>query len=262
VKIVVLVKQVPDPEAKVAVREGGGPAALQVEDRWVTSFFDEIALEKALQLRDKHGGTVTALTAGSGRAVDALRRAVAFGADQVVQLDDPALAGTDALGVARLLAAALRKLGAELVLAGRAAGDDEAGFVGGAVAELLGWPHVDEAVELDVAAGGAGLRATRAADGFREVVDLALPALVTAQKGLAAPRVPQVTNVMKAMRAKIDKLDAASLGVPREQLAPAAVVTGYRAPAPRPPVKMIPGPTPEAVGTLVRLLRDEAKVLS
>ncbi|MDI7268114.1 MAG: MYXO-CTERM sorting domain-containing protein [Myxococcota bacterium] len=80
-RIVVLVKQVPDPEARVTVREGGGPDALSVEDRWLTSYFDEVALERALQLRERHGGTVTAVSAGPGRAVDALRRAVAFGAD-------------------------------------------------------------------------------------------------------------------------------------------------------------------------------------
>jgi electron transfer flavoprotein beta subunit len=260
-QIIVLIKQVPDPEAKVTVKEGGGAGALVVEDRWVASFFDEIALEKALQLRDKHGGAVTVLTAGSGKAVEALRRGIAFGADGAVQVDDPDLAGIDPLGTARVLAAAVTRLGADLVLAGRLAGDDEAGVVGGAVAELLGWPHVDDAVELDVAPPGPGLRATRAADGFREAIDLALPALVTAQKGLATPRVPQVTNVMKAMRAKIDKLDLAALGLSRERVEPVLAVAGYRPPPTRPPVKMIPGESAAAARELARLLRDEAKVL-
>ena len=260
-RIVVLVKQVPDPEARVAVRPGGGPGSLDVEDRWVTSFFDEIALEKALLLRRGPDDSVIALTAGSGRAVDALRRAVAFGADRAVQVDDPVLARTDALGVARVLAAVVRRLAPDLVLAGRAAGDDDAAFVGGAVAELLGWPHVDEAVELDVAPCCPGLRAARIVDGVKELVDLDLPALVTAQKGLAVPRVPQVTNVMKAMRAKIEKLDLAGLDLTPEALAPAVEVTGYRAPPSRPPVRMIDGPAPEAARTLVGLLRDEAKVL-
>ncbi|MBI5486863.1 MAG: electron transfer flavoprotein subunit beta/FixA family protein [Deltaproteobacteria bacterium] len=259
--IVVLVKQVPDPEARVTVNEGGGPDALQVEDRWVTSFFDEIALEKALLLRSSLGGAVIALTAGGGKAVDALRRAIAFGADRAVQVDDPALGRTDALGIARVLAAAVGRLAPDLVLAGRAAGDDEAGFTGGAVAELLGWPHVDEAVELDVAECCPGLRATRVADGAKEIIDVVLPALVTAQKGLAVPRVPQVTNVMKAMRAKIEKLDLGALGLTPERLAPVAAVTGYHAPPSRPPVRMIAGPAPEAARTLVGLLRDEAKLL-
>ncbi|MBI5500139.1 MAG: electron transfer flavoprotein subunit beta/FixA family protein [Deltaproteobacteria bacterium] len=259
--IVVLVKQVPDPEARVTVKEGGGPDALQVEDRWVTSYFDEIALEKALLLRGSLGGAVIALTAGGGKAADALRRAVAFGADRAVQVDDPALGHTDALGVARVLSAAVRRLAPDLVLAGRAAGDDEAGFVGGAVAELLGWPHIEEAVELDVAECCPGLRATRVADGAKEILDVALPAVVTAQKGLAVPRVPQVTNVMKAMRAKIEKLDLAALGLAPERLAPTVAVAGYQAPPARPPVKMIAGTAPEAARTLVGLLRDEAKVL-
>ncbi len=260
-KIIVLIKQVPDPEAKVAVKEDGGAGSLVVEDRWVASFFDEVALEKALQLREKQGGAVTVLTAGSGKAVEALRRGIAFGADGAVQVDDPGLAGIDPLGTARVLAAAVSRLGADLVLAGRLAGDDEAGIVGGAAAELLGWPHVEDVVELDVAPGGGGVRATRVGDGFRETIDVALPALITAQKGLAAPRVPQVTNVMKAMRAKIDKLDLAALGLPRERLAPVLAVAGYRAPPTRPPVKMVPGDAAAAARELARLLRDEAKVL-
>jgi electron transfer flavoprotein beta subunit len=260
VKIVVLVKQVPDPEARVSVREGGGPDSLHVEDRWITSFFDEVALEQALQMKDKIGGsTVTAVTAGSGKAADALRRAVAFGADRVVQIDDPALAKADNLGIARALAAFVAKEAPDLVLAGRAALDDEAGIVGPAVAEVLGWPHVPDAVSIE--AGAAGLKVVREADAVRETVEISLPALVTAQKGLAAPRVPPVTGVMKAMRAKIDKVDLAALGLAAADVAAAIEVKAYRPPPDRKPVKMVAGDFPENVRTLVGLLRDEAKVL-
>jgi electron transfer flavoprotein beta subunit len=120
---------------------------------------------------------------------------------------------------------------------------------------------VDDVVELDVAECCPGLRAVRQGDGVREVVDLSLPALVAAQKGLAVPRVPPVTGVMKAMRAKIDKADLAGLGVAPDTVAPAARVAGYRPPPGRPPVRMVDGEVPDAVRTLVGLLRDEAKVL-
>ena len=260
-KIVVLVKQVPDPEARVAVREGGGPDALQVEDRWITSFFDEVALEQALQLRDKLGGSVTAVSAGSGKTADALRRALAFGADRVLQLDDPALPSADNLGVARALAAFVAREAPDLVLAGRAALDDEAGIVGPAVAEALGWPHVPDAVAVEPTDAAGTLRITRQAEGERQVVEVTLPALITAQKGLAVPRVPQVTGVMKAMRAKIDKLDLAALGLTAADVAGAVAVRSYRPPPARRPVRMVAGELPENVKTLVGLLRDEAKVL-
>lgn len=260
-KIVVLVKQVPDPEARVTVGSDGGPAALQVEDRWCTSFFDEVALEAALALRARHGGEVLAVTAGAGKAVDALRRALAFGADRVLQIDDPALAAADGLGVAAALAAVVRCEGADLVLAGRQALDDEAGLVGPAVAERLAWPHVADAVALEVDPEARRARVERTVDGGHEVLDVPLPALVTAQKGLAVPRVPQVTGVMKAMRARIDRLDLAAFGIAAADVAPRTAVLGYRPPPTRRPVRMIGGEFPDNVRTLAALLRDEAQVL-
>ena len=260
-KIVVLVKQVPDPEARVSVKEDGGPAALSVEDRWITSYFDEVALEAALQLRERLGGAVTAVSAGPGKAVEALRRSLAFGADRVVHVDDPALAGADNFGIARALAAFVAREAPDLVLAGRAALDDDAGIVGPAVAETLGWPHVADVVDVDAASCCPGLRVTRRTDDGPEVVDLVLPALVTAQKGLAVPRVPPVTGVMKAMRAKIDKVDLAALGVSARDVEPRTAVRSHRPPPARKPVRMVAGDIPENVRTLVSLLRDEAKVL-
>lgn len=253
-KIIVLVKQVPDPEARVTVpQEGGSPPPL-VEDRWVTSFFDEVALERALALRDEVGGEVVAVSAGPGKAADALRRAVAFGANRVAHLDDAALATADSLGIARALAAFVRAEAADLVLAGRVALDDDAGVVGPAVAELLGWPHAANVVEMDAVGRGASLRAVRTTDDGREALDLVLPALVTAQKGLAIPRVPPVTGVMRAMRAKIDRTDLPALGLVAGDVVPHVSVTSYRSPPARAPVRMIGGDQVEAVRTLAALL--------
>ena len=253
-KICVLVKQVPDHEAIVKVGAGG---AIEVEDRWVTNFFDEIAVEQALRLREAHGGTVTAIAAGGGKQVDALRRALAMGADAAVQIDDPALAEADGLGKARALAACASSLGADVVLAGRAALDDEQGLVGPAVAERLGWPHVAGIVRLEVAAGGA-FRAVRLVEGGRDTVEGSLPALFTATKGLADPRVPKVMQVMKASKARMDKRDLASLGVDAAAVAPAARVVGYRAPPGRPPVVMMEGEVADKVRAIAEILRAHA----
>ena len=248
-KICVLVKQVPDPEAVVAV---AGDGSLEIEDRYVTNFFDEIAVEQAIRLREAAGGTVTAVSAGGGRNVDALRRALAMGADAAVMVDDPALAEADGLGLARALAACLGTLEPDMVLAGRVGLDGEMGQVGPAVAELLGWSHLAGVVGLEV--DGGAFTATRLVEGARETVAGTLPALLTCSKGLAEPRVPKVMQVMKASRAAIDRRDLASLGVAPADVEPLVRVVGHRAPPGRGGVKMIEGDLPDQVGELASIL--------
>ncbi len=248
-KICVLVKQVPDHEALVKVRSDG---TLDIEDRWVTGFFDEIALEQALRLREALGGTVTAVAAGGGKQTDALRRALAMGVDTVVQLDDPALILADGLGVARALAACVRTLAPDMVLAGRVALDDEMGLVGPAVAEHLGWPYVGAVVALET--DGAGFSAVRQIEGGKQAVKGRLPVLLTATKGLAEPRVPKVMAVMKASRARIETRDLASLGLDAAAVAPLVRVLSYRPPPTRPAVKMITGDLDAQVETLAAIL--------
>jgi electron transfer flavoprotein beta subunit len=251
--ICVLVKQVPDHEAHVTAT---GEGAVQIEDKYVTSFFDEVAIEQALLLREAHGGTVTAVAAGGGRQVDGLRRALAMGADDALHVDDPALADADGLGTARALAAALGPLEPDVVLAGRVALDDEMGLVGPAVAELLDVVHVGAIVSLEVHEGR--FTAVRAVQGGRETVQGTLPVLVTAQKGLAEPRVPKVMAVMKASRAEVQTRDLAALGLDAAAVAPRVTVTAYSEPPARPPVSMIEGELPEAVETLAELLEKTA----
>ncbi|GAB4246984.1 MAG: electron transfer flavoprotein subunit beta/FixA family protein [Thermoleophilia bacterium] len=253
-KVVVLTKEVPDLEVTVKVTEGG--AGLEVEKRRMLNFFDEIAVEAALQLKQSHGASVLAVSAGAGLGLDALRRALAMGAEAALLVDDPALEAADPLTVARALAAAVEREGYDLVLAGKQATDDEAGLIGPMVAELLGAPCVVGAIRLTVEDGT--LRVTREVEGGRETVRVPLPAVVTVEKGLAEPRVPAVMGVMKAMKAQVPRVSLGELGV---AVVPPLVVKGYREPGRRAPVTMIEGEPAAAAAELVRRLREEAKVL-
>jgi electron transfer flavoprotein beta subunit len=259
-EVYVLVKQVPDPEAIVKVKSD---SELEIENKYFTNFFDEIAIEAGLKLREKNGGKVTVLTVDN-RKVDALRRGIAMGADEAIQITDPAIEGSDQFGIARILAAYLKDKPFDFILTGRQAMDEDAGIVGAAVAEWLGIPHVNAIVGLEVDASKKEAKATREIESGKEVLTCPLPALVTCQKGLNIPRIPQVMNVMKAMKAQIKKVGLAALG-----LNPADVglqgakvkVRKYFPPPKRTPVKMVKGDFPENVKTLVRLLREEAKVI-
>ena len=253
--IIVCVKQVADPEAVVEVTSDG---SLEVENRWTTSFFDEVAIEQAVQLRDRFGGQVTAVTVGTGKATDALRRAVAMGANRAIQVDDPATAGLDGVGVARALDAVIAAESAELILCGKASLDLEAGVVGPALAEFLGRPHLSEVVELDVADDGSSLVAARVVEGGRIRERCPLPVLITAGKGLVEPRVPPVTGVMKAMRIPIDRRSLADLGL--DVPASGWEVRTHHPPPRRAPVRMLEGEFPANVAALVGALADEGVV--
>jgi electron transfer flavoprotein beta subunit len=259
-EIYVLVKQVPDPEAIVKVK---GETELEIENKYFTNFFDEIAIEAGLKVREKFGGKLTALSVDNRRA-DALRRAIAMGADEAVQITDPALEGSDPFGIARALAAFLQGKPFDLILAGRQAMDDDAGTVGLAVAEALGIPHVHGILSLEVDPTERVVRVAREIEGGKEILASPLPALLTCQKGLSVPRIPQVMNVMKAMKAQIKKVDLASLGIDPTEVGPQGAkvrVRRYFPPPRRAAVRMIKEDFPENVKTLVRLLREEAKVI-
>lgn len=253
-KIAVLVKEVPDLEALVKVAEGG--RSVDVEKKRCLNFFDEIAVEAALRVKQAAAGSVYAVSAGAGAGLEAARRALAMGADAAFLVDDPSLAAADPLTVARALAAVCRREGFDLVLAGRQATDDEAGLVGPMVAEFLGVPCAGGVTALEVQGGAA--RVTRETDRGTEVLKVPLPCLLTAEKGLCEPRAPQVMGLMKAMKAQVPRATLAELEV---EAVRAPAVEAYRAPAKRAPVKMVEGEPAAAAAQLVKLLREEAKVL-
>lgn len=257
-KVAVLVKQVPDPEAIVRV---DSKESLDIENRWVCSFFDEIAIEAALELAKAHPDTgLVALGAGGRRAVEALRRAVAMGIDKVEHIEDESLDDADSLRVAAVLAARLRAIEPDLVLCGRQAGHDDQAAVGPMVAELMGPAHVSAAVGLSVDPQAGTARVQQRHEGELLTLGCPLPLVVSAERGLAEPHVPVVTRVMKAMKAKVDTIEPGALEAGDWVGEERVRSLGYRPPPSRDPVTMLEDASPESLRGLVGRL-DERGVL-
>lgn len=214
-KIIVTVKQVPDPDippTHFKIDEGARKVVPPAGVAPVMNGYDANALEAALRLKEKHGGSVTVLTVGGAEARDTLKRAIAMGADGAVHVNDPALADADSAVTASVLAAAIRKIGEfDLILSGRQASDTDAGQVPLGVAEMLGLPSVAPVVSIEPA--GDGLRVHRMVEDGYQVVEVGLPALVAVSSEIGEPRYPPLRGIMAAGRAQIPVWTAADLGV-------------------------------------------------
>lgn len=256
-EIFVLVKTVPDAEARMELLEDG--SGLRLEEKWELSFFDAIAVEQALRIKEKMSGVrVSALSYGPKWAMEGLRKAVAMGADRAIHLEGPELHWLEPMEVAWHLSQALRKENPELILCGRKATDDEAAQVGPMVAGFLGIPYLGPALALELQESQGAVEVIKDLGGSREKVRCKLPAVVSAQKGLAEPRVPTIQGVMKGMRLQPEKL------APQPENTPGCrwAVRGFVQPPSRPPVRLVQGE--DAVSKareLLRLLKEEAKVL-
>jgi electron transfer flavoprotein beta subunit len=258
--IVVLVKQVPDPEAYVEIVDEG--KAIQIEQKFTSNLFDEIALEEALRIREKHGGKVKVITLGSEKAVEVLRTGISMGADEALLLEDESFRNGDGSTTALALSRAAAREAFDLLLCGRQAIDDDRGEVGPMVAQFLQLPHVGGVVKLDIEDGKA--IAESAVESGREVVEVTLPAVFTAERGLNEPRTPPITGVMKAMRATIGRATPEDLGLGLEEIGSAGSkvrIIGYSSPRKRPAVRLIVGETAEAAAEAARLLVDVEKVI-
>lgn len=246
--IAVLVKLTPDTEATLKIDADRRKIA-SADVNFVLNPYDEYAVEEALKQKEKHGGQVTAVSLGGDEAVKALRNALAMGVDEALHVKNPG--GLDMLGVANALAEAIRGRGYDLVFAGKQAVDDDCGSVGSMVAELLELPHVATVVKLDV--DGGSLTAVREFEGGSEVFQAPLPALITAQKGLNEPRYASLKGIMMSKKKTIEEVDGVATPARAE-------VVQLNYPPLRPPGKIV-GTGVDAVPELVRLLKEEAKVL-
>jgi len=258
-KIAVCVKQVPDSETRIDLKEPS-PTLDQSGFTRVLNPYDAYAVEEAIQIKEKLDDVeVTAITIGPETVKETLKKdCLAVGCDKAIIIDDPALADTDPMGLAKVLAAALKRDSYDLILCGIKAIDDDGGQVGIMVAEYLGIPHVSTITDLEV--GDGKLTAHREIEGGREIVSAPLPALLTCQKGLNEPRLPSLPNIMKAGAKPMETVTCADLGI--EAPAAKATVKLYSPPPPRGACKIVEGEEPkDAARELARLLHEEAKVI-
>jgi electron transfer flavoprotein beta subunit len=252
VKIAVCIKRTPDTETRVRIA-ADGTALDETGVKFILNPYDEFAVEEALRRRDKAGGTggeVVVMALGSDAAQETIRSALAMGADRGVLLKVDTIPA-DALAVAKAIAAELKDGGWDLILFGKMAVDDYNHAVGPMVAELLGLPCVTAIAKLELE-GAKGV-AEREIEGGVEVVEFALPAVLTADKGLNTPRYPALKGIMAAKKKPIET-KAAALGPVRARVSALALPPERKA-------GRIVGEGADAVPELVRLLRTEAKVL-
>ncbi|MGE5418380.1 MAG: electron transfer flavoprotein subunit beta/FixA family protein [Acidobacteriota bacterium] len=203
-KIAVCVKQCFDTEAKIAIKDG------KVSDEGINLIinpYDETAVEEALRIKEKSGGEVVVISAGQDRAAEAIRQALAMGADRgvLIKADEAA----DEYARAVILAQVLKDQGADLILCGHVAADDGSSQVPTRVAEILGMPHANVVTLLEFA--GSTATCTREVDGGTEICEVALPALVTCQVSMNEPRYPSMKGIMAAKKKPIDNVAGAAV---------------------------------------------------
>jgi electron transfer flavoprotein beta subunit len=249
-KLIALVKRVPSTDAQARIA-ADGKSLDQTGLQFMLSFYDEIAVEQAVLLKEKHGGEVTVLSLGPSDVQKELRECLAKGADSAVILKDEQWAARDARSTAKAIAAKLKTLGADLILAGRVATDRDNAAVGPMIAAELGIACVTDVIELSIE-NGQGL-AKRESEAGIETYRFPLPALVTCQKGLAEPRLSNLKGIMAAKKKPLEEVAAEA--VPSQ-----AQVVRLELPPARPAGRIL-GEGAAAVPELIEALSNQSKVL-
>ncbi len=256
-KIFVCLKQVPDTETKIKIlpdQSAIDPAGI----KWVMNPYDEHAVEEAVKFKEKNpAAQVWAITLGpKARAVEALRTALAMGADEALVVNAPE--NLDAFATAKALAAAIQtEGGAHLIMAGKLSIDANQSSVPQMVAEFLAIPHTSVVSKFEATAENITVERD-VEGGAKEIVQMMTPALIAANKGLNMPRYASLPGIMKAKKKVIKEVEFASLGLDGAQK---VRYTGYTLPPEKPSVKLLAGDASSQVSQLVSCLRDEAKVL-
>src|SRR5664279_4922670 len=247
-KILVALKQVPDTETKIKVAADG--RSLDPADvKWIMSPYDEYALEEAIRIKEAKGAEVIALTVGGDAGKDVLKNALALGADAAVLLKGDGQG--DAFAVAQMIAAYVQDKGFDLILCGnKGLGGDNAAM-GPMLAELLGVAQANVIVKLEL--GEGTFKAEREVEGGSEIVEGALPAVITAQKGLNEPRYASLKGIMAAKKKTIEEVDAATVTA-------GAQISALVLPPERPAGRKLEGDVASQAQALFQALKDEAKV--
>ena len=259
-KILTTVKKVVDVELNIHVKEGA-----IVEDglQYVINAWDENAVEASVQLKEKHGAETTLVSIGGGDNAEIIRKCYAMGIDNGMHIEDPALAKADSAVFAKVLQKVFEKGGYDLVITGKQAQDTDSGQTGIILAEYLGLPCVSNVVAIE-AVDEKRLKVSRLGDAGTEIVDLALPAVVTVTDSINEPRLPGMRGLMMAKKKTIQSMDLAALGLSADDIkavGPKSEVVAFMATKARKGGEKFEGDATQITAKVVQLLASEAKVL-
>ena len=207
--IVVCVKQVPDTAVERTLRSDGTLDRASLDG--LINELDEYAIEEGLKIAEAHGGEVTILSMGPGKAAESIRKALSMGADKAIHVTDDGLAGSDALATSLALAAALKQAGFDLVILGSESTDARTGMVPAMLAERLGVPQLTLASKVDI--NGSDVTIRRVTDDGYAVVTAALPAVVSVVEKINEPRYPTFKGIMAAKKKPVQVLTLGELSV-------------------------------------------------
>lgn len=216
--IIVCIKQVPDTEELPKVRINPKNNTIVREGiKNIINPFDENAIEQALRIKEKKSATVTVISMGPPQAKEALKKALAVGADRAILLSDPVFAGSDTLATSYTLSEAIKKLGNfDLIILGKQAIDGDTAQVGPGLAEWLKIPQLTYVRKLEIEDGM--IRAERVLEDYFEIVEAKLPALVTVTKEINEPRYPSLKGLLKAKKTEIPVWTNEHLNLPLDKV--------------------------------------------
>jgi electron transfer flavoprotein beta subunit len=258
VKIAVCLKQVPATDSRIKP-SGDGKAVDLTGIEWVVNPYDEFALEEALRLKEKYPGEVVVLSIGGDKVEEAMRSALALGADRAVVLKDPAFVNAEPLAIAEALAAMAKRESPDLVLCGKQGVDHDRMAVPAMLAEKLDWPQATVVVKLEMGADGKTAHAEREVEGGHEEIEIALPAVIAAQKGLNEPRYANLKGIMAAKKKPVAVVTAQELGL--SAATNPVLVLEVSQPSQARKNRMLSGDPAQQVEELIRILRTEEKIL-
>lgn len=249
-KIIVCVSHVPDTTTKINVAADGkniDPAGV----KFILNPYDEFAVEEALKLREKNGGEVIVVSVGADSSKEAIRQALAMGADKGILVKGEK---SDSFSVAEMLAGAIKPLGAEIILLGKQSVDYDGMQIASMLSELLDLPAA--AVVTGLTIDGKNVTAEKEVEGGKEMITMPMPCIVAAQKGLNDPRYPSLPNIMKAKSKPIEEIQAAASSA-------RTLVVKMDKPEKKRAGKIIKAEgNPQSAATeLVKMLHEEAKVI-
>tara|TARA_B100000029_G_scaffold179886_1_gene177446 strand:+ start:8843 stop:9679 length:837 start_codon:yes stop_codon:yes gene_type:complete len=277
-KILVIVRQTPDTEAKIQANASGN--GIETSDmKWILNPFDEFAVEEAVQIKEALGSELVILTVGPERSVEALRTALAMGGDSSIHIRDENFGDMDSFALAKVIASKIKSMGdVDLILAGKKWIDEESGQVAIQVAEELGIPQATLATRVAVDEGARKVKVQSEIEGGQRIVELAFPALITCERGLNEPRYASLPGIMKAKKKPleevlIDSINLEEIGLTQEGLGVGGSrmkVDNIDIPVITRSLNIIKGEKADTVEAeevqkasenLAKLLREEAKIL-